>query len=195
MKKIISVLMVAVCLMTAASAQAQIRFGFKGGLNFSTVHFSEGDMSGETKTAGFIGPMVEFTLPLVGFGFDVAAVYSKSTMSRNGRDNTGELKSVEIPINLKWSKGLSNILGVFVAVGPQFGYNVGNRKSDKVYYFEDTFTSFNIGAGVKVLKHIQVGLNYNIGLTKVGYYKGSNGAGDEYEIKNNVFQVSAAYLF
>ena len=37
MKKIISVLMVAVCLMMAAPAQAQLHFGVKGGLNISKL--------------------------------------------------------------------------------------------------------------------------------------------------------------
>ena len=41
MKKIISVLMVAVCLMMAAPAQAQLHFGVKGGLNLSKVEFLE----------------------------------------------------------------------------------------------------------------------------------------------------------
>lgn len=40
MKKIISVLMVAVCLMMAAPAQAQLHFGVKGGLNISKLSFS-----------------------------------------------------------------------------------------------------------------------------------------------------------
>ena len=40
MKKVISVLMVAVALMMAAPAQAQlIKFGVKGGLNFSKLDF------------------------------------------------------------------------------------------------------------------------------------------------------------
>lgn len=39
MKKIISVLMVAVCLMMAAPAQAQLHFGVKGGLNISKLSF------------------------------------------------------------------------------------------------------------------------------------------------------------
>ena len=42
MKKIISVLMVAVCLMMAAPAQAQLHFGVKGGLKlFSKLSFSK----------------------------------------------------------------------------------------------------------------------------------------------------------
>ena len=65
MKKIISVLMVAVCLMMAAPAQAQLHFGVKGGLNLSKVSFSKSDLKGDNKTGWFIGPMAEFTLPLL----------------------------------------------------------------------------------------------------------------------------------
>lgn len=50
MKKIISVLMVAVCLMMAAPAQAQLHFGVKGGLNLSKVSFSKSDLKGDNKT-------------------------------------------------------------------------------------------------------------------------------------------------
>ena len=42
MKKIISVLMVAVCLMMAAPAQAQLHFGVKGGLNIFKIEFFKG---------------------------------------------------------------------------------------------------------------------------------------------------------
>ncbi len=66
MKKIISVFMVAVCLMMAAPAQAQLHFGVKGGLNLSKVSFSKSDLKGDNKTGWFIGPMAEFTLPLLG---------------------------------------------------------------------------------------------------------------------------------
>lgn len=46
MKKIISVLMVAVCLMMAAPAQAQLHFGVKGGLNISKLSFSKDAFKG-----------------------------------------------------------------------------------------------------------------------------------------------------
>lgn len=63
MKKIISVLMVAVCLMMAAPAQAQLHFGVKGGLNISKLSFSKDAFKGDNKTGFFVGPMAEFTLP------------------------------------------------------------------------------------------------------------------------------------
>lgn len=73
MKKIISVLMVAVCLMMAAPAQAQLHFGVKGGLNISKLSFSKDAFKGDNKTGFFVGPMAEFTLPIIGIGADVAA--------------------------------------------------------------------------------------------------------------------------
>jgi hypothetical protein len=57
MKKIISVLMVAVCLMMAAPAQAQLHFGVKGGLNISKLSFSKDAFKGDNKTGFFVGPM------------------------------------------------------------------------------------------------------------------------------------------
>ena len=42
MKKIISVLMVAVCLMMAAPAQAQLHFGVKGWFEYFKIEFFKG---------------------------------------------------------------------------------------------------------------------------------------------------------
>ena len=84
MKKIISVLMVAVCLMMAAPAQAQLHFGVKGGLNISKLSFSNHDLKGDNKTGFFVGPMAEFTLPIIGIGADVAALYSQTDLAARG---------------------------------------------------------------------------------------------------------------
>ena len=68
MKKIVSVLMVAVALMMAAPAQAQlIKFGVKGGMNFSKLDTDAKILDDvmDNSTGFFIGPMMEVTLPLV----------------------------------------------------------------------------------------------------------------------------------
>ena len=110
MKKIISVFMVAVCLMMAAPAQAQLHFGVKGGLNLSKVSFSKSDLKGDNKTGWFIGPMAEFTLPIIGVGADIAALYSQTDLAAKGYDTDAKLKTFEIPVNLKWSFGLGSML-------------------------------------------------------------------------------------
>ena len=75
MKKLFSVLMVAVALMMAAPAQAQIfKFGLKGGMNFSKLDTDVKSWydAKENSTGFFVGPMAEITLPIIGLGIDGA---------------------------------------------------------------------------------------------------------------------------
>lgn len=49
MKKLVSTLTILICLlMVAPAAQAQLKFGVKGGLNVSSLSFSKDVFSGET---------------------------------------------------------------------------------------------------------------------------------------------------
>ena len=197
MKKIISVLMVAVCLMMAAPAQAQLHFGVKGGLNLSKVSFSKSDLKGDNKTGWFIGPMAEFTLPIIA---DVAALYSQTELAAKGYSTDAKLKTIEIPVNLKWSFGLGSMLGAYIAAGPQFDFNIGNKTWTRELSLKKSTTSFNVGAGLKLIRHLQLGVNYNFALSKTGTYEyyTEGGSGDGHHsvnIKNNTWQVSLAYLF
>ena len=195
MKKIISVLMVAVCLMMAAPAQAQLHLGVKGGLNISKLSFSKDVLKGDNKTGFFVGPMAEFTLPIVGIGADVAALYSQSDLGTDG-EKTMKLKTLAVPVNLKWSFGLGSMLGAYIAAGPQFDFNIGNKTWTSELSLKKSTTSFNVGAGLKLIRHLQLGVNYNFALSKTGTPDGGTASGNpSFDIKNNTWQVSLAYLF
>ena len=191
MKKIISVLMVAVCLMMAAPVQAQLHFGVKGGLNISKLSFSKDAFKGDNKTGFFVGPMAEFTLPIIGIGADVAALYSQTDLGVDG-EKTMKLKTFAVPVNLKWSFGLGSMLGAYIAAGPQFGFNVGSGHFTESFDMKSCNTSFNVGAGVKLLGHLQAGVNYNFGLSKM-----ARSVDDQMtiEMKRNTWQISLAYMF
>ena len=191
MKKIISVFMVAVCLMMAAPAQAQLHFGVKGGLNISKLSFSKDAFKGDNKTGFFVGPMAEFTLPIIGIGADVAALYSQTDLGADG-EKTMKLKTFAVPVNLKWSFGLGSMLGAYIAAGPQFGFNVGSGHFTERFDMKSCNTSFNVGAGVKLLGHLQAGVNYNFGLSKM-----ARSVDDQMtiEMKRNTWQISLAYMF
>ena len=193
MKKIISVFMVAVCLMMAAPVQAQLHFGVKGGLNLSKASFSNDALKGDNQTGWFIGPMAEFTLPIIGVGADIAALYSQTDLAAKGYDTDAKLKTFEIPVNLKWSFGLGSMFGAYIAAGPQFGFNIGNKKGFMDYELKKNNTTFNVGAGVKLIRHIQIGVNYNFALSHTATIETTNE--EVIKIKNNTWQVSLAYLF
>ena len=187
MKKVISILVMAVALMMAIPAQAQlVKLGVKGGLNFSELDLSVKSI-GEIKdnsTGFFIGPMAEVTLPILGLGIDGAIMYSQ-----RGKNDIKK-QGVEIPVNLKYTKGLGSIFGVYIAAGPDFFYNFKdmdfeNLKANK------SMVSLNLGTGVKLLKKLQAGVVYQIPL------------GDSFDMKylgetigkTKTWQVSLAYIF
>lgn len=198
MKKIISVVMVAVCLMMTVPAQAQLHFGVKGGLNISKLSFSKDILKGDNETGFFIGPMAEFTIPIVGVGADIAALYSQSDLGTDGYQSM-KLKTFAVPVNLKWSFGLGSMLGVYIAAGPQFDFNIGNKSWSDELSLKKSTTSFNVGAGLKLIRHLQLGVNYNFALSNTGkfeyYTEGGSDGYHSYNIKNNTWQVSLAYLF
>lgn len=190
MKKLLSTLMVMACLVLAIPAQAQINFGIKAGLNVSKLHLSEDIVSKENRAGFFIGPTADFTLPVLGLGIDGSILYNQFGVDSD--TGTSTKKSIEIPINLKWNIGFSSLVGAYVAVGPQFGFNVGDRLFDDICEFKKSTTSFNVGAGLKLFSHLQVGANYNFALKdNVKIYDVEALTG----FKQNTWQVSVAYLF
>ena len=183
MKKVISVMMVAVALMMAAPAQAQlIKFGVKGGVNMSELDFDGGYEGNKDNATGFfIGPMAEFTLPIVGLGIDGAVMFSQ-----RGKNETKE-QGFEVPVNLKYTIGLGSTAGVYLAAGPDFFFNLkdfdvegGKAKKSQV--------AVNIGAGLKLLSKLQLGVTYQIPMGDSFEWKNLEG-------KNKTWQVSAAYMF
>ena len=205
MKKIFSVLMVAVALMMAAPAQAQlIKFGLKGGLNMSKIDWKGGVEGNKDNTTGFfIGPMAEVTLPIIGLGIDGALMYSQ-----RGKDEYKE-QGLEIPINLKYTIGLGSLLGVYLSAGPDFFYNFKDKKdaeiSDVIINGKPATKDYmspkkaqvavNLGVGVKLLKKLQVGVTYQIPMGDSFEWKDVTDTTMNFSAKTKTWQVSAAYIF
>lgn len=188
MRKFLGLVLVVACMGLVMPAQAQIRFGVKGGLNLAKASFSEADLKKDNFTGFFIGPMAELTIPIVGLGVDGALLFSQRGVKVEGESL--KQNGLEIPLNLKYNIGLGSLLGVYFAAGPDFYYSfkgdetIGDIKVDR----QSFVTSLNLGAGVKLIKHLQIGANYNLPLSKTADYNSS-------DYKTKMWQVSVAYLF
>ena len=167
MKKIFSAFIIAVCCMfMAMPVQAQLlKWGVKGGVNLTKIDWDGGFKGNKDNSTGFfIGPMAEITIPIVGLGVDGALLFSQ-----RGKD---EVK-----------------LGIYFAAGPDFFFDFD--KKDNVDR-KKTQVGLNLGVGVKLIKHLQVGVNYQFPMGDSFTWKK---AGDAIGAKNKTWQVSAAYLF
>ena len=185
--------MLMACLCLAIPAHAQLQFGVKAGLNVSKVSVSKEIFSPDNRTGFFFGPTAEATIPLLGLGIDVSALYNQYGVDTE-KGSTMK-KSIEIPVNVKWTFGFSSVVGAYLAVGPQFGFNVGHKWFRDVCEFKKKSTSFNVGAGLKLFGHVHVGANYNFAVKDNGIMvKDDNGTYVD-GFKQNTWQVSLAYMF
>lgn len=192
MKRFLTMILVPVCaLLLAMPAQAQLlKLGVKGGLNLASMDTKLSAIK-KNSTGFFIGPMAELTVPIVGIGVDAAIMYA-----RKGKDNF-TMEGIEVPVNLKFSFGAGSMLGVYLAAGPDFFYNfkdvspaVGTgyqteKKSAQV--------GINLGGGLKLLRHLQVGVNYSLPLQDSFVLTGTGN--DVEKVKFNTWQLSLAYTF
>ena len=178
------------------SAQAfSFGWGVQAGWNLTKVRFDKSDIKGDNASGFFLGPKINLGL-IAGLGVNAALEYNYQNLKfeENGLETKKTTHSIEIPINLRYSFGLGKI-NIFAETGPQFGFVCGDKKWNQVLKNDNMLTTWNIGAGVRFTK-LELGLNYNMGLGKVGESilpQGLIGQGDDY--KANSFQIHAAYYF
>lgn len=207
MKKIFSLAIFAIALMVAMPANAQ-KFGLKAGLNVTNMSLSSKVLDADNQCGFFVGPTVKFSLPLVGLGVDVAALYDQRSAKpevevMNGLEVTSaesmKTQSIQIPINLRYSVGLGSSLSGYIFAGPQFGFNVGDK--EKHLNFGDwklktSNFSVNVGLGFTIMKHLQISGNYNIACGTTGEIDfNSVTTGLKNKAKANAWQIAAAYYF
>lgn len=213
MKKFVVVMLMAVTCVIPSNAQ--VRFGLKGGLNLTSISLSESGMKDafSNKSGFFIGPTVRFRLPVVGLGMEAAALYDQREAEIKSTGDKVNQKSIQVPINVRYDIGLSQLASLYFYAGPQFGFNVGktdnetwldgsswlssNSYSD--WSLKKSNVSGNVGLGLMFLNHLQVSVNYNFAITKSGYVtysdKDTSYIVEESTLKNNAWQIALAYYF
>lgn len=165
-------LMMAFCLM-GNRAEAQVRFGFKGGLDLTQMRFKSDDFSRENRAGFFIGPMLKVHLPLTGLSVDVAGLYDWRSVKVE--DESMSQQRIDVPVNLRLGLELGKAFALFVAVGPQIGFNVGDGEMewtreglDRKFRLSNSDFSVNLGGGFSLGKHWELTVNYNIGIGNTG---------------------------
>ena len=210
MKK--ALIVCSLALLSFIPASAQFSWGLRGGVNLVnndiTKVTKESATSKDSYTGFFIGPMAEVQVPIIGISVDVAALYSQKGIELPDT-TTMKNQSFSIPLSLKYSLGLGNFAAVYFAAGPQFDFKIGDLKTTfkdgdevKDFALEKSSWSINVGAGVKLINHIQAGVNYNIPVSKEGAVKviesptpGAVVDNEPVDFKSSTLQFSLTWTF
>lgn len=204
------------CVAIAVPASAQFNFGIKAGAKINELPENIGSFEMDD-CAGFTGGVMgEFTLPILGLGVDASLMYIYEPIEGDfeafGKEETffsGANHYLEIPINLKYKlilPAVEKIVAPYVFTGPSFSFMLGKDMPES---FDDYFTqnpveiAWNLGIGVELFDHLQIGASYGWGLNK--YIKGTTELtedvlnGMEKYIsdgnRKNCWTITAAYIF
>ena len=177
MKKLLTIASVLFLVSLTTTVQAQLRFGVRGGANFSKIDVKE--IKSNTSTGWFLGPSCEFLIPVVGLGLDAAFMYSqeKTKFTRAGVASNEKMFKVHrliLPVNIKYKFPIP-FVSPFIFAGPEFDFNlkdnadsfkgfVSNVTDRDTYDAKGANISLNIGAGVELFDRLDVFVNYNYGL-------------------------------
>lgn len=213
MKKIFTTaVLAAAMLFSANSAEAQVKFGIKGGLNVTSMSLDSKVLDAENRAGFFIGPTLKFTLPVVGLGIDASALYDQREAKAKAEVEGAEVESnfktqaINIPINVRYGFGLGSTASIFLFAGPQFGFNVGDKnqsifKDMGEWRLKSSTFSVNVGVGAMLLSHLQLSANYNIACGKTGDMTVSKALGETGQNlfskngRTNAWQIGLAYYF
>jgi hypothetical protein len=197
------------------TAQAQLKFGLKAGVNLSNVSLDgklTDNLEVENLTGFQVGPLVEFTVPLIGIGFDAAVLYSNEgfklnavTFENSGTTIQTEAKNYKsnnllIPVNLKYKLTFLGVAGVYATAGPYAKFSLDGDLKDQ-YKSKSFGAGLNFGLGAELLNHLQIGVNYQLGLTedydslKIPELTAVPAFTENIKAQSRVWSVTAAYLF
>ncbi len=194
--KLFAVAAVAVMsIMLTPNVDAQFRWGVKAGMNINSMHFSKEAFDSSNRTGWTAGVTAEFTVPVIGIGADLSAMFVRRT-GKLDKDISYNRSYIEIPLNLKYKlsiPAISSIIKPYVTTGPSVSVLTSKKTIDQLYHNRGLDWAWNFGLGVELIKHVQVGASYGLGINKAMRTLGTDA--QEIGAKNRSWTITAAYLF
>jgi len=185
-------------------AAAQFKFGPKVGAAVNSLHFSRDVFDSDNRTGFTGGLMCEFTVPVVGIGLDASLMYVRRSVDADYTPATGGPQATQtttigrdyitIPVNLKWKFNIP-VVKPFLTTGPEFSFLTSRKAIKDAWRNKSVDYSWNVGAGVELLGHLQVAASYGFGLNKALRSAGLADNAVSVDAKNRFWTITAAYLF
>ena len=207
MKKILSIIAVSVALL-AAPANAQVKFGVRGGANLVNMKLSGNvvnNLQKDNRAGFYIGPTVKFTVPIVGLSVDASALYDQRSTEVTNESETQSIisRQLAIPVNVRYGWGLGSVADIFLFAGPQVAFNFSKDKrlfnNIADWSWKTSNFSVNVGLGCTILSHVELKANYNIACGKTGeatiFDAATKTVTGTVKSKYNSWQLGMAYYF
>ena len=184
-KRVAKMVLLAAVMFTATPAMAQVHLGFKGGLKLQHGRMGGDIIDSDNRIGRSAGLVLDVNLPLTGLGIETGAMLTK----RSYGDSHHKQHSIDIPVHARYRLSvpvLEKVVAPYAFTGPEVSVrlNMGAWASNGNTTVDNkTSLSWNVGAGVDLIKRVRVAAAYNISFAK------------EREYRENSWSISAAYMF
>lgn len=188
------------------TASAQLRLGVKGGVDVINRKINLDIFKASNRLGFYVGPTLEFVVPLSGFGGEVSVLYGHKEYKIDDVQEDASLSSfnyISIPINVKQRVKVFGI-GLFVSGGVYGNVkleggdikNIKDSAGDVIEEYKKKNFIFGIGAGagITLFHNIDLGLYFQGDLTKNYGYEYMD-AGVFQNKKNQTWSVGLNYYF
>ncbi|MBQ7690764.1 MAG: porin family protein [Muribaculaceae bacterium] len=191
------IIILTLALLGATVALAQFRFGPKGGLVVSKFSFDQNLFSTDNRAGYAAGLQVDFNIPITGLAIDASVLYSHRNDAFAHEATTFRRDYIEIPVHLRYGlsiMGVERIVVPYAFTGPNFAFLCDESK-DITWDNRSSFTSWDVGLGVELFRHLQLQASYGIGITEAFKYVNIEKDSPVIRGKDRCWTVTAAYLF
>ncbi|MFV0537645.1 MAG: outer membrane beta-barrel protein [Dysgonomonas sp.] len=186
------------------TTSAQLRLGVKGGIDVDSKKLDFKSLEASNQIGYYIGPTLDFTVPISGFGVDVSVLYGRKEYKISDLQNDATLSDynyISIPVNIKQRIKFVG-LGLFVTGGVYGNAKVsgGDIKIEdagdvwKEYKSKNFILGLGAGAGVTLFSKLDLGIYFRGDLTE--NYKDEYMDADVFQNKKNQrWSVGLNYYF
>lgn len=204
-RKITTLIIAVIALVSAGEANAQFRYGPTVGVDFTNLHFKQDLFTVDQNTGFSAGVAAEMMFPGIGFGIDFGFMYEKRGAKlhlgekpmwadRGYGEESADLHYVVIPFHLRYKhtrlNGLEDYFAPLAYVGPSFGFLAGHSKLDAMSYAGGEL-GIDLGIGAEICRKWQITGGYTFGMT----YATKAKILSDMSARNRVWSVKVAYLF
>lgn len=182
--------------LAVASADAQVAFGIKGGLNLTTLNVKDPELSYESKTGYHAGIFLRSRMDKVAIQPELLLFTQQGDLESSFFGTAREsFTYLSIPVILKFYP----VGGLNIQLGPQFGFLIdGEREYDNFLssgteditdHYKKSDVSVSVGGGYDFGFGLGLDVRYNIGVKDI------NDAADGQEARSRIFLLSLGWNF
>ena len=183
--------------LAALPAAGQVRVGVRAGLTVNELRLDR-ELVGTDNRVGYTGGLVlDLNIPVVGLGIEASAMYTHRHNYLSDENHTYKRHYIDIPVYARYRlslPGAGRIVAPYVFTGPCFSILFDDDAPLGINNSR-TYTSWDVGGGADLFRHLRLSLSYGIGITRAMEIIDREYTGTTVDGKDRCWTINLAYFF